>query len=41
MNTLDYYNSKTDEFISSTVDVDFSGVTSFSTDIKQELLKKL
>ena len=24
MNTLDYYNSKTDEFISSTVDVDFS-----------------
>lgn len=24
MNTLDYYNNKTDEFISSTVDVDFS-----------------
>ena len=24
MNILDYYNNKTDEFISSTVDVDFS-----------------
>ena len=24
MNTLDYYNNKTDEFISSTIDVDFS-----------------